>query len=321
VYGQSVEAALTAGFLTLVLAILEVSLSFDNAVINATVLRKMSAKWRRRFMTWGILIAVFGMRVFFPLVVVSVLLGIDPWSALLMAALEPEKYAHVMESAQAALAGFGASFLLLVALRYFFDHEKDVHWIRGLEPVLSRIGKIKFMDVIVAVVFFGLISVALEATERQTFLVAAVLGTGVFLLMHGLMQLLKVPGGGGVAAAGADLERASLTLFVYLEFLDASFSLDGVIGAFAITTNLFIIAIGLGIGAMFVRSLTIMLVDKRTLDQFIYLEHGAFYAIGSLALIMIGDLFIHIPEAVTGLIGVAIIGLSLLSSWRHNVAT
>jgi hypothetical protein len=107
-------------------------------------------------------------------------------------------------------------------------------------------------------------------------------------------------------------------MFLYLEVLDASFSFDGVVGAFAITNNLFIIMIGLGIGAMFVRSLTIMLVEKGTLSEFRYLEHGAFYAIGILAIIMFANTIFHIPEVITGLIGAAFIGLSLWSSIRYN---
>jgi hypothetical protein len=100
--------------------------------------------------------------------------------------------------------------------------------------------------------------------------------------------------------------------------LDASFSFDGVVGAFAITNNLFIIMIGLGVGAMFVRSLTIMLVDKGTLSEYRYLEHGAFYAIGILAAIMFAGTIKHIPEVVTGLLGALFIALSLFSSILYN---
>ena len=100
--------------------------------------------------------------------------------------------------------------------------------------------------------------------------------------------------------------------------LDASFSFDGVIGAFAITSDVVIIMLGLAIGAMFVRSMTIYLVEKGTLDEFIYLEHGAHYAIGALAIIMLMSMHFHIPELVTGLIGVAFIGWSLWASIVHR---
>jgi hypothetical protein len=116
------------------------------------------------------------------------------------------------------------------------------------------------------------------------------------------------------------VHRASAASFLYLEVLDASFSFDGVIGAFALTNNLFIIAIGLGIGAMFVRSLTVMLVEKGTLASYRYLEHGAFYAIGALALLMLVGTAVEVPDALTGLIGAVFIGLSLWQSIRYNRA-
>ena len=106
---------------------------------------------------------------------------------------------------------------------------------------------------------------------------------------------------------------------MYLEVLDASFSFDGVIGAFAITSDVVIIMLGLAIGAMFVRSMTIYLVEKGTLDAYIYLEHGAHYAIGALAFIMLAGMTgVHVPEVVTGLIGVAFIVWAVLASIKHN---
>ena len=112
--------------------------------------------------------------------------------------------------------------------------------------------------------------------------------------------------------------KGGLGAFLYLQVLDASFSFDGVIGAFALSSNLFIIALGLGIGAMFVRSMTIMLVEKGTLAEYRYLEHGAFYAILALAAIMLLAVRFHIPETITGLIGAGLIGLSFVASTRAN---
>src|SRR5512137_1478502 len=116
-------------FIVAVLSVLEVSLSVDNAVVNASVLRHMTPIWRHRFLTWGIAIAVFGMRVVFPLLVVSIVAGIGPFAALRLAALEPREYARIMGEAHVALGAFGGAFLGMVCLRYFFDAEKDVHWI------------------------------------------------------------------------------------------------------------------------------------------------------------------------------------------------
>jgi hypothetical protein len=110
------------------------------------------------------------------------------------------------------------------------------------------------------------------------------------------------------------IKRGSLMSFIYLEILDASFSFDGVIGAFAITQDVVIIMLGLTIGAMFVRSLTVFLVRQGTLDEYVFLEHGAHYAIGALAGIMLVSMKHEIPEVVTGLVGALFIGLSVMSS-------
>ena len=121
--------------------------------------------------------------------------------------------------------------------------------------------------------------------------------------------------GGAAVAAG---KRNGVAGFLYLEVLDASFSFDGVIGAFAITRDVVIIMLGLAIGAMFVRSLTVYLVRKGTLDEFVFLEHGAHYAIGALALIMLAGIVYHVSEVVTGLIGVGFIVLALISSIKYK---
>ncbi|MEO6886951.1 MAG: DUF475 domain-containing protein, partial [Jatrophihabitantaceae bacterium] len=112
--------------------------------------------------------------------------------------------------------------------------------------------------------------------------------------------------------------KAAFFLFLYLEVLDASFSFDGVVGAFAITSDPIIIAIGLGIGAMFIRSLTVLLVRKGTLSEFEYLEHGALWAIGALAVLLMVTMKHEVPEVVTGLIGVGFIGAAFLSSVVRN---
>jgi hypothetical protein len=112
--------------------------------------------------------------------------------------------------------------------------------------------------------------------------------------------------------------RSGLGGFIYLNILDASFSFDGVIGAFALSNNMIIIALGLSIGAFFVRSMTIHLVKKGTLAEYLFLEHGAFWAIIALGIIMLASAKFHIPETITGLIGATLIGLSLWWSVRHK---
>lgn len=312
-YSGTLQGALSALFLTFVLSVLEVSLSFDNAVVNATVLKDMSPKWRHRFLTWGIAIAVFGMRIVFPLAIVSIIGKMDPWSALVMAATKPQQYSEIMLSSHVALAGFGGGFLLMVALRYFFNKEKELHWIAAIERPLAKMGKIEAVEIALCLILFYVLGKFMDNPEDQaTLLGAGIFGTATYVIVDGVSSFLKIP-----EAGKHDIEKASAAAFLYLEILDASFSFDGVIGAFALTNNIFIIAAGLGIGAMFVRSMTIMLVEKETLNNFRFLEHGAFYAIGALAVMMLMDLFFHVPEVLTGLIGAVFIGFSLMSSIRY----
>jgi hypothetical protein len=310
----TLSGVLSAIFVVVVLGVLEVSLSFDNAVVNATVLRDMDAVWRRRFLTWGMAIAVFGMRIVFPVLIVAVIGELTPWAAMHLALSEPERYAAILTQAHISVSAFGGSFLALVGLRHFLDHEKEVHWIEIIEKPTAILGRIEAIQIGVVLALMYAVSTQLPDADQLTFLVAGLWGILTYILVDGVGAMLEYAN----ERATTEAAKSGLGAFLYLEVLDASFSFDGVIGAFALTTNLWIIAVCLGIGAMFVRSLTIMLVDTGTLTEYRYLEHGAFYAITALGVIMYVQAFAHIPEVVTGLIGAVLIGLSLWSSVRHN---
>lgn len=312
-FGQSQSAVVSAVFIVCVLAVLEVSLSFDNAVVNAKVLMTMSPVWQRRFITWGILVAVFGMRIVFPLLIVGLMAEISPWQALVLAATRPDEYARVMVSARVSIAAFGGAFLAMVGLKYFFNVKKNVHWVRMIEEPLTKLGKIEAVEIALVLATLYSISKALPEPVVLGFLLSGILGIVTFVAVEGVAALMGVEDCATKAVA-----KSGFASFLYLEVLDASFSFDGVIGAFALTNNLFVIALGLGIGAMFVRSLTIMLVEKGTLTEYLYLEHGAFWAILALAALMLAGSVVEIPEMVTGLVGGVLIGLSFLSSIRHN---
>ncbi len=315
-YSGHFQGALNALFVCSILGVLETSLSFDNAVVNASVLKQMSPLWQHRFLTWGMFIAVFGMRIVFPLLIVAIVGHLGPIEALRLALFSPVEYATVMLSAEHEISAFGGAFLLLVALKYFFNREKTVHWIRMLEKPLAKMGKLEAVEVgITLVVIYGM-SHLVKPGETITFLYAGIAGVLTFLMVDAVSVFLHVP-----EATQKNIHRASLGLFLYLEVLDASFSFDGVIGAFAISHNLFIIAIGLGIGALFVRSLTILMVDRGTLDSYLFLEHGAFYALGALALIMFLNTIAHVPELVSGLVGAFFIGFAIWSSIRTRKKT
>jgi uncharacterized protein len=302
-------------WLVAVLSILEVSLSFDNAVVNATVLKDMDEIWRKRFLTWGMLIAVFGMRVFFPLVIVAIAAAIGPIDALKLAATNPSEYERIITSAHIGISGFGGAFLAMVGLKFFFDADKEVDWIEAIEKQLKRLSDVEAVEIgIVLLALYG-ISTLLEPGDAITFLVSGIFGILTFIGVEALGSILTVPEAVDPTMAVA---KSGLASFLYLQVLDSSFSFDGVIGAFAISNNMFVIAIGLAIGAMFVRSMTIMLVDKGTLAEYRFLEHGAFWAILALAAIMLLSARYHIPETVTGLIGATLIGLSLWWSVRHK---
>ena len=299
-------------FTALMLGILETSLSFDNAVVNARILDTMSAFWRKMYLYLGMVVSVFGMRILFPLVIVWAVSSIPFGDVIAMTWQNPGRFQDILTRQHVVIAGFGGAFLWMVFAHFFFDSEKETHWIPVLESLMSRIGRIPSFSVVVTLVMTFVFYGRLDPGHQTEFLVAALFGLVLYLLVSGLGAILQ---SGKPVAAGA----AGLGSFLFLEVQDASFSFDGVIGAFAITENLALLALGLGIGAFFVRSMTIKLVDEKTLGVFRYLEHGAFWAIGALALIMfLGAADVEIPEVVSGTIGLVLIALSFLASLRAN---
>ena len=302
--------------IAIVLAVLEISLSFDNAIVNANKLKEMTPKWQRRFLTWGIVIAVFGMRIIFPLLIVVMAAHIGPWGALRLAATNPEEYSRLIHEAHLPIAAFGGAFLMLVALTFFFDQSKEVDWIGKVERALRRFGSVRGMEVGFVLILILLFVWLLPVEDEPIFMFSAMWGIVTFLGVDALGHVLDRWGQAQEAARAAG--QVGLGGFLYLEVLDASFSFDGVIGAFALTQNLFLIAIGLGIGAMYVRSMTVMLVERGTLAEFRYLEHGAFWSILILSIIMFGQTMWHLPEVVTGLLGATFIGAAFVNSIMWN---
>ena len=309
------DGVLSMVWICAVLAVLEISLSFDNAAVNASVLKDMDPVWQQRFLTWGIAIAVFGMRIVFPLVIVMVAASLGPIEAMKLALNQPAEYQRIVSEAHIGLMGFGGAFLGMVGLKYFFDSDKEVNWIDAIERPLAKVANIEAIAIGVVLAGIWATSTMLADGDALTFIIAAIAGLLTYLAVEIVNHLLEPP-----TPTAGDVAKAGFGAFLYLEVLDASFSFDGVIGAFALTNNLIVIAIGLGIGAMFVRSMTIFLVKKGTMSEYRYLEHGAFYAIIALAVIMYLNTFAHISEVITGLIGAVLIGLAFWSSVRWNKA-
>lgn len=305
-------------FIALVLAILEISLSFDNAVVNAMKLEKMSEKWRHRFITWGILIAVFGMRFLFPLLVVAIFAKLNILSVLNMALNNVHEYAHNLELTHAPIVTFGGAFLLMLFMDYFTEKNKEVHWIKPLEDKLQKLSKVRGICTTVTLIALVLLMFEIPADIRQSVLTSGISGIITYLVIDGVAEWLEKRQEERAKLCADTIKCSGLVGFLYLELIDASFSLDGVLGAFALSQDILIITIGLFIGAMFVRSLTIMLVEKKTLDQYLYLEHGAHWAIGTLAILMFVSTFHEVPEVVTGLLGLIFILSAFISSIINN---
>jgi hypothetical protein len=303
-------------WIIVVLSVLEISLSFDNAVVNASVLKEMDEVWQKRFLLWGIAFAVFGMRIVFPLAIVAIAAGLGPVDTIRLSLTNPAEYERIVSSAQVGIAGFGGAFLAMVGLKFFFNADKEVHWIGVIERKLAAVSAVKAVEIgLLLLVLWG-ISSLLGTAEALTFLIAGILGIVTFISVEAVNTALEIHDERRRLAGAA--VRSGLGGFLYLNVLDASFSFDGVIGAFALSNNMVVIALGLSIGAIFVRSMTIHLVHRGTLAEYAYLEHGAFWAIIALGAIMLFGAVAHVPEVITGMIGAALIALSFWWSVRQN---
>ncbi|RKT04518.1 hypothetical protein BX286_2477 [Streptomyces sp. 3211.6] len=333
----------TAFGIVAILSILEISLSFDNAVVNAGILKKMNAFWQKIFLTVGVLIAVFGMRLVFPVVIVAISAKIGPLDAVDLAMTDKEMYKQLVTDAHPSIAAFGGMFLLMIFLDFIFE-DRDIKWLAWLERPLAKLGKIDMLSACIALIVLVITSMTFatqahqhggaHVDKAQTVLVSGILGLITYMIVGGLSGYFEnkleeeeeaeheaeeaAKRSGKPVSAVAMAGKAAFFMFLYLEVLDASFSFDGVIGAFAITNDIVLMALGLGIGAMYVRSLTVYLVRQGTLDDYVYLEHGAHYAIGALAVILLVTIQHEINEVITGLVGVVLIAWSFWSSVRRN---
>ncbi|GGQ46061.1 MULTISPECIES: DUF475 domain-containing protein [Streptomyces] len=328
-----------------ILCVLEISLSFDNAVVNAGILKKMNAFWQKIFLTIGVLIAVFGMRLVFPVVIVAISAKIGPIDAVDLALNDKDKYQQLVTDAHPSIAAFGGMFLLMIFLDFIFE-DRDIQWLRWIERPLAKLGKVDMLSVCIALIVLLITSFTFathahqhggaHVDKAQTVLISGIAGLITYMVVGGLSGYFEDKLEEEEEREHEEEEEAARTgkkrspvvlagqaaffMFLYLEVLDASFSFDGVIGAFAITNDIVLMALGLGVGAMYVRSLTVYLVRQGTLDDYVYLEHGAHYAIGALAVILMVTIQYQINEVITGLVGVVLIAWSFWSSVRRNRA-
>ncbi|HVI69738.1 MAG TPA: DUF475 domain-containing protein [Magnetospirillaceae bacterium] len=312
-----------------ILTVLEVTFSFDNAVVNARLLKHLNRFWQALFMSVGILIAVFVVRFALPIFIVQLTTGLGFMETVSLALNDPTTYAQELHKAGPFIDAFGGTFLIMIGIAYFMDEEKDVHWLSWLEQRLAPLGRFDNLSIFAmlgAAVVMGL-TVPGEGAQFGV-LLAAVCGV---LLHVGLDLFEKVsdgnneedeneaeeatPKSNGSKRVKVLVGGAAFFMFCRLEVVDASFSFDGVIGAFAITTSVVIIAAGLANGAVWVRAMTVHLLRAGTLAKFRFLEHGAHWAILFLGLVMIAKLYhIEAPEWFTGSIGLVMIVLSAIWS-------
>ena len=290
------------------LSLLEISLSFDNAVMNAVILSGLSKVWRRRFLTLGMVIAVFGMRFLFPVLIVAITSGLSVNKVIEIAFKEPEVYGRYLESSEPLILAFGGSFLFMVFLSWLFDTSKELLWIKSLEEKAIKVAKLGEIRLITAL---GVITVIGFLKKEPNLILAMISGVLLFELVNYIKSAVEY----FKEKKGID---SGVGAFIYLELLDASCSLDGTVGAFAISKNLIIITVGLSVGAFILRSLTIYFVESGKLNQLPYLEHGAHWGIGGLGVMMLLELFFHIPEPVISSVALLFILSSLYSSLKRT---
>lgn len=313
--------------ITAMLIILEMVFSFDNAALNSKYLKKLNAFWRKMFLTVGILIAVFGMRLVFPFIIVEITAGLGPIEAWTLAMEKgdphtPGSYGYILNEAHPTIAAFGGAFLLMLFLSFLFDSERDSTWISWLEKPLIKAGH---FDALPTLITIGAVIATAEflapAGKEFSVLLAGVAGIAIFIAVNGLavfMEARQEALDTSLAQVALLSGKAAFSMFLFLEVLDASFSFDGVLGGFAITSDPIILALGLGVGALYVRSMTIYLVDHDALEEITFMEHGAHYAIGILATLLLFTVHFHIPDWLIGGIGLVVIALSVWWSFMDK---
>jgi hypothetical protein len=317
-------AALIGGFIVggtqglivvALLGVLEIAVSFDNAIVNATVLARMNRYWQRMFMTVGVLIAAVGMRLVLPLAIVAVGAHLTPWSAVNLAYADPNRYHSLLMTAQPGIAAFGGLFLLMIALA-FFREEREVHWWPAMEKRLPALLGRRGVPILIALLFTVIAGGTVPAQDHTRVIAGCLIGLVCYLGVHSLAgHVADRADADGAPRPRTTVEgRSAFLLFVYLELLDATFSMDSVMGGFSVTLDIALITLGLAIGAGYIRALTVYVVRRGTLDEYRYLEHGAYYSIALLSVLLLWEVWRDVPDWVTAVAGGVVILLAFITS-------
>lgn len=299
-------ALLTLLVVVLGLVLFEVITSVDNAIINADVLRTMQARYRRWFLFAGIIIGVFLVRGLLPwLIVWFATPGLGPWQAIVASFSSDPRVLAAVESASPLLLIAGGTYLIFLFFHWYFIEPKSYGLIG--ERFIHRQGA--WFYALISIILAAVVWISLKMNPLMAF--SAVLGSTAFFITHGFKQ--------NAEQHEKDLKKkgmADISKILYLEVIDATFSIDSVLGAFAFTLSVPLIILGNGIGAIIVRQLTIKGVDK--LKDYIYLKNGAMYSIFLLGIIMVLDSFgFNIPAWLSPLVTFVVVGYFFLKSKNH----
>lgn len=339
VVAEFIYAGITGVFQGSVLSIMELSLSFDNAVVNAIILQTMAIYWRKAFLTWGMLIAVFGMRLIFPILIVSVTTGMSFFDAFDLAISNPSLYEEYIFQNYAKIMAFGSMFLFMIFLDFLLNEEKDIHWISFIEKNAAKWASIDGMKVFLVILFGIIIVYCLPEIrtihgheiifDKFEIIISMLIGLLAYMLVGFIKNILEKNDQTEIMSdeeVNQNLSKnialkGGIASFLYLEMIDMSLSFDGVLAAFAVSQNIIIIMLGLGVGAMAVRSLTLLMVDNNTVDDFIYLEHGAMWSIGLLAALMSIQLYTDVPEWIIATLAILPIAVAFIHSYLSKDST
>jgi hypothetical protein len=291
------------------LCLFETITSLDNAVINAEVLSSMSAKAKRWFLSWGLIFAVFIIRGLLPFIIMWISnpnLGLTQLFHILFSQ-SPEVMKAVEESAPLLLIG-GGTFLIFLFFHWLFLEPKNF----GLKGELFFHRQGIWFYAVVSVLLTSFVCFSVQINPLMA--IGAVIGSTAFFITHGFkenaaqMEERMLEG---------KTKMTDLSKILYLEVIDATFSVDGVLGAFAFTMSVPLILIGNGLGAFVIRGLTIKSIDK--IKKLKYLKNGAMYSIFILGVLMVSESFgFKVPSLVSPISTLIVIGFFFYKSIREK---
>jgi len=284
----------------------EIICSIDNAIINAEVLGSMQPKYRRWFLLWGILVAVFLVRGLLPLLLVWFSTPeLTPWEAFTAMFSDNPDIKEAIETSSPILLIGGGTFLIFLFFHWLFLEEKHF----GLPGERYFFSKGVWFYAVVSILLMAIVWFAIEKNAMMAF--GAVVGSTAFFIVHGFRQNAELQEQKLINGDMSDISK-----ILYLEVIDATFSIDGVLGAFAFTMSVPLILIGNALGAIAVRQITVGNIDR--IKKYRFLKNGAMYSILCLGIIMLIDSFgFHIPEFVSPVITFTVVGLFYMKSVRE----